>query len=566
MSLNDEQRGALAVSGHLLIVAGPGTGKTRTLTARAWHKLRTAPRDPLVVVTFTRDAANEIRTRLTKILGRLPKEVRIGTFHSLAMEQLRRAGKMGRLLSPGEQRALIVRAWRGVRGISDFEEACRTIEFFKSDVDPKVPDSKEGWLFNAYQALLAEHRAMDFADLLLNAVRGMRAGEIAPLPARDLMIDEGQDSDAVQYEWARHHADAGANLTLVGDDDQSIYSWRRALGHQGMAQFEQQYRAARITVGTNYRCAPEILAAADRLIRQNTQRLAKTLRADRKEPGTVVYRACRDRRDEATAFTAEAKNDPGSWVCLARTNRMLDAVEAKLTAAGVPYYRVGSSRLWDRPHVGNYLATLRSMISDETIGLEQLLIVSGLHDDTVRAMRPVGAQRIAHAALATAPPLRERLENLARLVGEWKEIAGAQRWELLAQAIANWYGHVLVAEGEKNDVELAGATVASLEGTLAGRLAALQFPSRRERRGVALMTLHACKGLEFHSVWLLGLEEGTLPHGDGEVSEERRLCYVGMTRARQRLVLSSGKTGAIPSRFLREAGLLEMAVNNVARA
>ncbi len=218
MNLSPEQYEAVMHRGHTMVIAGPGSGKTRIQAEKCRHLLRTQ-NGPIVAVTFTRDAAHELRSRILKGLGATPKNLNVGTFHALAIEQLKRAGKMGRLLSTSEQKAVLRRAWMSLPCEIQGDNAVEAIEHYKSSLDPVIRDEPGGWLFRRYQELLQEHGSMDFADLLLNAVRGMKDGSVAPLPARFCLIDEAQDLDETQLEWVWHHGKAGAEITIVGDDD-----------------------------------------------------------------------------------------------------------------------------------------------------------------------------------------------------------------------------------------------------------------------------------------------------------------------------------------------------------
>lgn len=547
----------------MLVVAGPGSGKTRTLTSRIAY-LSARSQEPIIGVTFTRDAAEEIRRRVTQLVGRSTKHLRVGTFHSLCMEQLRLGGRLGRLLSPAEQRNLLRRAWSTCRTRVEWDDAAKIIEHFKSDIDPRAPDDPSGWLFNAYEALLREHGAMDFSDLLLSAVRGMRQGVLSPLPCRHMLVDEYQDTDAVQMEWVRLHALAGADVCIVGDDDQSIYGWRHAQGYRGMVRFETEFKATRVSIGINYRCGSAILSAADRLIRHNShERLAKNLQAGTSYRGSVQYRSFTDRHTEAVAFVQLAKTDPDNWACLARTNRLLDIVEAQLTANRVPYYRVGSGRLWERPHIGAYIATLRALVTDETLGYEQMLAHCGVDEETIGQFRPLTPERLHDIPSAMIESERERFIQLAQFVRTWRENCEQERWELAIHGAAAWYASQSAKGTEQEDYEIVARALCDMTGTMSARLARLTYSSaRRGRKGVALLSIHAAKGLEFEHVQIIGLEERILPHEDSDVAEERRLCYVGMTRAKQTLIMSRGRETTLPSRFLSEAGLATMLLDS----
>lgn len=559
MELSEEQRLAVLSPGHALVVASPGSGKTRVLSAKCRHLLETRPGAPIVVVTFTRDAAQELQRRIVNGLKRAPRNILIGTFHLLAKTQLTKARVKVNLLSPGEQMALVRRAWMGVASGIDWEDAVKAIERYKSSLNPVIADAPDGWLFRRYQDLLSQHKAMDFADLLLAAVRGMRDGTIMPLPSSYVLCDEGQDTDGIQSEWVWHHAKAGAILTIVGDDDQSIYGWRGAAGFHRMVAFEREFKAQRFTLSTNYRCARQIVATSDRLIRTNTDRLPKSLQAATQEPGTVEYREWVTRRMEAADVAQTVAKNPDNWAIFARTTRMLDVVETTLWSHKIPYTRFGSRRFWQRPHLANFLASLRSLITSEDLGYEYMLIWCGVSEaDVTRLKSEVGAEKIQQALGLVTQASRKPIENLVQHLLEWRhELARpSPRAALVIHGVADWFASVAKDKRQAEDILLAADGLSDLTGSLEDRIRhALYNRKQKFHGGVSVMTLHAAKGLEYPCVYIIGVEEKILPHSDSPVAEERRLMYVGMTRAKEALVLSKGLATATPSRFLVESGL-----------
>lgn len=540
-----------------MVIAGPGSGKTRIQAEKCRHLLRTQ-NEPIIAVTFTRDAAHELRSRILKDLRTTPKNLNVGTFHALAIEQLKRAGKMGRLLSTSEQMAVLRRAWMSLPCDMQWEDAIEAIEHHKSSLNPVIRDEPGGWLYRRYQELLQEHGSMDFADLLLNACRGMRDGTVSPLPARFCLIDEAQDIDETQLEWARHHAKAGAEITIVGDDDQSIYGWRRALGYQGMARFEKEFNAKRITLSTNYRCARSIVSASDRLIRNNAERMGKDARAHSDITGQVSYVYYDSRKAEADAIAATVASDPDGWAVFARTLRMLNVVESSLLQANIPYTLVASKRLWEKPHLGNMLAILRSLATGEPVGFEYLLVWAGVNEHDITQLRPLTVDKITEAKKFLPKDLRPTIDNLVERIKDWMDaVIQTPRVGLVLHGVGEWLAGVTKNALQAEDFLLAAETLAGYKGSMSARLNATHLQKKGgNRKGVTLSTLHGSKGLEYASVWLIGVEEKILPYDQSPVQEERRLAYVGMTRAKERLVLSTGMGKAAPSRFLVEAGLL----------
>ncbi|CAE6863772.1 ATP-dependent DNA helicase Rep [Paraburkholderia aspalathi] len=238
--------------------------------------------------------------------------------------------------------------------------------------------------YNAYQEALARNGKIDFQDLLRLAVAGMEKGEIQPYPFTDLLVDEFQDTDPLQYRWVELHANAGARVTVVGDDDQSIYGFRAALGFRGMESFASTFDAQRVVLGSNYRCRSEILDAADRLIRHNEDRIPKLLRAERGTGGTVDTQRSDDEYIDAVAAldALQPKLAAGrSCAILARTNRILDPIESVCRSHGVPYFRASGRSIINRPQ-GALMCNLLEIVQGTRLnGLDAVLGHSGMSSD-----------------------------------------------------------------------------------------------------------------------------------------------------------------------------------------
>ena len=287
IQLNPEQQEVVDHDGHSLVVACPGSGKTRVIVVKIGHILSRSPKSRVCAVTFTRDAANELKKRLIDDIGSevVNKRTRVGTFHSLAIRQLRACGQIGKVASPAEQQIFVQRALASCEADITYEEAVQTIETVKSSRGP-VPE-EDSPLYQAYAALLKRAQVEDLYDVLKKSLTLMQQGVVPPYPVEYMLVDEFQDTDEIQLAWVLEHVKAGTRVTVVGDDDQSVYSFRRALGYQGMDRFRTATGATLIALGTNYRCRSEILSAAETLICHNQERIAKTLRAARGEGGKV---------------------------------------------------------------------------------------------------------------------------------------------------------------------------------------------------------------------------------------------------------------------------------------
>lgn len=518
----------------------------------------------LCAVTFTRDAADELKAR---ILASCSKEherrLAVGTFHSIALAQLRRSKKrLPRLLSEGERLTLLRRCWNHHAPELSFEEAVQAVDAAKARLTPPMFSSPAlESLFHAYEELLRSEGAMDFADLLLLAVRSMTNGDMPALPIRWLLVDEAQDMDEVQMEWVLIHSRSGVEVTLVGDDDQSLYAFRHALGYAGLQEVTRTLSATETTLPINYRCAPNILAHAAKLIGHNKDRAPKKIMAHRDDPGEIRVVRAPTRWDEADLIVREIKSGgKQEWAILGRTNALLDVAEAALSEAGVPYLRTGGKSVWEHSVGSVFLGLLRSVLDDSWVGVANALAFCGIRPEWINglSLRATGscAQRLDRAIRETEDAsVAKTLMRLRMGLASWAEQAGKGRAALVAHGVAQF-----IAEYCKpNQAQLLSrleASVAKMSGSLAQRLAALsRSGQRQEQRFVQIMTLHASKGLEFDNVWILGCEDGNLPHIDSSEEDERRLLYVGMTRARNRLILSCALEEGLESRFFEEAGL-----------
>ncbi|MHB8408332.1 MAG: ATP-dependent helicase [Acidiferrobacterales bacterium] len=565
--LDDSQRAAVLLNGHALVIAGPGSGKTRVLAARATHLLSLPPGGgKLAAVAFTRDAAREITSRI-----RAPKEsVIAGTFHSLALKQMRAAGKIPRIVSESGRLHYILQAREasGQPGMP-IEEATRIIDAYKATMAPPPSEGPGGRLFASYVKLLTHAGLSDFGDLIIEAVRGMQAGTIAPLPVRWMLVDEAQDLDDVQYAWLSAHINARVAVTLVADDDQSIYGWRHALGYRGLERFAKQFGASRAILTRNYRCGATITQSALRLIGHNHERFDKPIHAARRESGQIEIFASSSRLDDALALSKRIAAAPKGWAVLARTNRLLDLPEVFLGGLNVPLVRLGGDSFWDRPAaaaVSEALDAVEDAANEERSwhGWSRLLSLAGVPPSALAA-----TGHIPLAVLRDEPPAEHfqpksaelrAARSLAGLAGEWAAMEGAGRTNLVLNALARWVDN----HAHGRDADIARTAIAALArrpGRMRARIAAARHAAahRSEKRdpdAVVLATMHAAKGLEWDNVWIIGCEEGVLPHSDGEPDEERRLFYVGLTRTRLLLVLSRVTEESSPSRFLREAGVL----------
>ncbi|MBI0433936.1 ATP-dependent helicase [Roseomonas sp. KE0001] len=626
--LNPEQRAAVeTVDGPLLVLAGAGTGKTRVLTTRFAHILMTRRAFPnqVLAVTFTNKAAREMRERVAAMLGQPAEGLWLGTFHALCARMLRRhAGLVGlessftildtddqmRLLKqvmeaagidlkrwPAQGMMAIIQRWKD-RGLMPAR--------ITAAEDTDYAGGRGRGLYAAYQERLRQLNACDFGDLLLHVTEILRTQPdvLADYHRRFryILVDEYQDTNTVQYLWLRLLAQrenpAERNICCVGDDDQSIYSWRGA-EIENILRFEKDFPGATIVrLESNYRSTAPILAAAAGLIARNSGRLGKTLRPGRDDAAGEKVRVVSlwDSEEEARMVGSRIEaarrggHDLSEIAILVRAGFQTRAFEERLITLGIPYRVVGGQKFYERAEIRDAMAYLRVLSQPaDDLAFERIVNTPkrGLGDTALRAMhdlaraegRPlvVAAWRLIETGALRPKPrqaLRELLEGFAR----WREMLPREGHVVVAATLLDESGYTEMWKQDKspeapgrldNLKELLRALgeFESLAGFLEHVALVMENDEQSEDGRVNLMTLHAAKGLEFDSVFLPGWEEGLFPHqraldegGDKGLEEERRLAYVGITRARRHCVISHAAnrriyanwTSAIPSRFLDE--------------
>jgi DNA helicase-2/ATP-dependent DNA helicase PcrA len=602
--LNPEQLQAVEHGdGPLMVLAGAGSGKTRVLVSRIAHLVERGvePRRVLAV-TFTNKAAGEMRERLHVLLGEATRAMWIGTFHSVCARLLRiHAEKVGltrdfAIFDDDDQKRLvkaILAELKVSERITPRAVLSRLDRARNAGEDPTQLHSRDyvddvaRRVFPLYVERLRRENACDFNDLLLKVVDLCADAEVGPALARrflHVLVDEFQDTNKVQYQLARHLARGAGNLCVVGDDDQSIYSWRGA-EPKNLLSFDRDYPSARvIKLEQNYRSTAVILDAANAVIAHNVFRHKKALWTDRAAGDLIVLEECADERAEAELIAqgilgmkrGEGRRD-GDIAILYRTHAQSRVLEEVLRARRLPYRVVGGTSFFQRREVKDiteYLRLVANPAADSAFTRVVNVPTRGIGDTTVERL---GAYARAHgvplleaarAAVAGADAglggaALRKLEGFVHLMDDLRVLlaAGGPLATLVTQVIERSEYRARLEIDDKVDgperVKNLGELVAAAaaydaevgEGaTLSGfneRIALTGTADEKDGRGeaITLMTIHAAKGLEFPVVFLAGLEEGTFPalrDGDlsDELEEERRLAYVAITRARDRLVLS----------------------------
>ncbi|MDE2430930.1 MAG: ATP-dependent helicase, partial [Burkholderiales bacterium] len=461
--LNPEQREAAIGRGHLSAIACPGSGKTKTLASKAATFLLEG--GTVAAVTFTRDAALELRERIILLAGEQAKSrLLVGTFHSVCLLMASPKARveygtaiLSKMKSPfkkkwelvveGQRRGYVLRAMEETGYLGELKTASQDIEFAKGMKFGPGVSSEQAALARAYQDILERAGKIDFQDIILNTNEALADKSMTALPVDFLMVDEFQDTDAAQYEWVRHHALAGVACTIVGDDDQSIYGFRRALGYDGLSAFADEFSAYQVLLGTNYRCHSEILGKAGNLIAKNTERIPKQLFAAKGEGGDVRAKKFPSDADEAAAagdFAAKADAEGSTCAVIARTNRRLDLIESELIFHRVPFTRSDGESLFNLPEVAVYHALMRALMAPKRVDLDHVLAWAGMSEDDLSKLHRLFGEKVAIGAphdfknAGVTPVGAEIWRSFAKRFAEWSRHFESNRTAILRAGVMEW--------------------------------------------------------------------------------------------------------------------------------
>ena len=624
--LNAEQRRAVeTIDGPLLVLAGAGTGKTRVLTTRFAHILLSGRAFPgqVLAVTFTNKAAREMRERVGHLLGRPAEGLWLGTFHALCARMLRRhAEHVGlassfTILDTDDQLRLLKQVMEAQRldgkrwpapGLMGVIQRWKDRGLSPDRITP-AEDSEFGGgraraIYADYQARLKQLNAADFGDLMLHMtdILRTRPDVLAQYHRafRYILVDEYQDTNTVQYLWLRLLArkESGANICCVGDDDQSIYSWRGA-EVENILRFEKDFPGAAIVrLESNYRSTAPILAAASGLIAHNGGRLGKTLRPGRNDAsGEKVLVAAVWDSDEEARFVGERMESLhrdshalSEMAILVRAGFQTRAFEERLITLGLPYRVVGGLRFYERAEIRDAMAYMRVMQQPaDDLAFERIVNVPrrGVGDAALQALHAEARAEQVPLTVAVRRLLergtlkgrvREQLAALMACFGRGREALAREGHVRVVETLLDETGYTEMwkrdkspeAPGRLDNLKELVRALGDFE-SLGGFLEHVSLVMENEENAgadrVNLMTMHGAKGLEFDTVFLPGWEEGVFPSqrtldegGNKGLEEERRLAYVGITRARKRAIISHAANrrvyanwqSSIASRFIEE--------------
>jgi DNA helicase-2/ATP-dependent DNA helicase PcrA len=606
-ALNDPQRQAVThPSGPLLILAGAGSGKTRVLTMRIAHLIaRGVEAERILALTFTNKAAREMRSRLKDLVGRAQDGLWVGTFHAMATRMLRpHADRLGyragfTIFDEDDSRSILKRALAELDvDPKKHSVAVLQVAISKAKAEARSPEAITGRkagdrvlraVYERYQALGRESNGMDFDDLLLNLVNLLRTDPevLAEWQGRfeHVLVDEYQDTNRVQYELLLLLSGGHRNLAVVGDDDQSIYAFRGA-DVRNILDFERDFPDATVVkLEQNYRSTQAILDVAHEVISRNRERTGKRLWTARGEGRRPVLLLAPDDEaeaafvgDEILALTEAEGRLHSDFAILYRTNAQSRSFERALLSRRIPYHLVGGMRFWDRREVKDSVAYLRFLANpSDAVSFDRIANVPRRRISEKTAQAAIGAASDGGVSIldacglpAQVPVRAEAQEALARFHAEVAPLAaevGRRRPHELIQLLVRrcnlteHYDDGSAAGKNRLDNladlrELAEdyqrySPAKALERFLTDiALTAGADDVNSKREQVTLITLHMAKGLEYPVVFLTGLEDRMLPHErafeePGGLEEERRLCYVGITRAQRRLYLTTANVRTI---------------------
>ena len=625
--LNDAQRDAVAAeSGNMLVLAGAGSGKTRVLVHRIAWLIRAEGLSPhgLLAVTFTNKAAKEMRARIETMLQIPTQGMWVGTFHGLAHRLLKTHWQEARLpqnfqiLDSDDQLRLVKRVCRELQ-LDESRWPPKQAQWYINEqkdegrraghIEPPLGDLYEKTMlriYTAYEEACARGGLVDFAELLL------RAHELWLMSPdvlnhyqnrfRQILVDEFQDTNTIQYAWLRVLAGEQVPVVAVGDDDQSIYGWRGAK-IENIQRFGEDFKHTRVVrLEQNYRSTQTILQAANGVIAHNSGRLGKELWSAGDEGEPIQLYAGFNEQDEARFIVEQLEswiskgNVRRSIAILYRSNAQSRILEEALLRSDIPYRIYGGQRFYERLEIRNAMAYLRLLVSrGDDAAVERVVNIPprGIGSKTLDTLRQVARERqctlwqamlLSHEEKLLSARALTALEGFRVLVDEMDSATDPMTLEELVDQVVRRSGlrpHHEKEKGEKglarveNLDELVSAARAFVpEGDELSPLqqfvdsAALdagEGQADAHEDSVQLMTLHSAKGLEFPLVFLAGMEENLFPHRmsieePGRLEEERRLCYVGITRAMDRLIMTYAESRRLhgsdsynsPSRFVRE--------------
>lgn len=618
--LNPHQKKAVEITeGPLLIFAGAGSGKTMVITHRIARIIENgvSPHD-ILAVTFTNKAAEEMRNRVKRLIGAKGMSVWISTFHSLATRILREDGKKDFTIYDEHDQLVVIKEClerldldkkkfpppRIKEIISNAKNNLLDAESFMINAAAHSDGAKYhiGRIYETYQKILQTNGGYDFADLLVETIRLLKDNpEVLEKYCRRfryIMVDEYQDTNYAQYILIKLLAPPHNNVCVVGDDDQAVYSWRGA-DIRNILEFEKHFKSAKILkLEQNYRSTQNILNAAHNVIRNNPSRVDKKLWTRREEGEKVKWQEFLSNREEALSVVAEIRRlideeqyTSGNIAIFYRVNAQSRSFEDTLRAAGLNYKVLGGVKFYNRREIKDILAYMKVLVNPyDDVSMERIINIpprgigkkTTAHIKSIAIMSSISMYQVVRkGGKDLSEKIEKRLKPLRELFVRLEETLKQDDSSLLAKEIIVLSGYHRMLEGDEDiqarsrleNIEELVSAFAEEENRdksikdILNEIALVTDADSwdKDEEYVTLMTVHLAKGLEFPAVFLTGMEEELFPHYDAlrdpsQMEEERRLCYVGMTRAQELLYLTSASQRMlygqsrwhIPSRFIKE--------------
>lgn len=594
-----------------LVCALPGSGKTHTSVSYTGNVLQADPANSVLLVTFTNASAAEMGDRLEKRLGQDANRTRSLTFASIMLKQFKPISMGRKLILGGEQQGYVRRALLQT-GISldNLDLFAEKIEIYGRELHFEPDGSVGSKAFIEYQNMLARFNRVDLNTVAKEVILGLRAGKVKPVPETHLVVDEFQDSDRLQFAWISYHANAGKVIFAVGDDDQSIYSWRGASGFENMVRLQEEHNAVGYVLSKCFRCSPKILAFAKRLIEHNHERIYKDMTSGRDIDGVVQliavpenyqseYTKSRLSSDSGESFKKadkkksddeqkqekelepyrfvvdNLKDNSSGWAILSRTNSQLDLMEQALAERNIEVLRLGGKSIFDNEHAAGYIKLVAGLALPKSAGhLADGLGWLGENETTVHQIYTI-AQTIGFGACTTLGQKgwTDTGVKLQAISAEWQtdtelDESVSKRMMKLNAVVSNRLEKI----GDKKikmQLAIIGVCTDIINkgrGSFKTRVQNLLMlvlkgktkkVDHKNTEGVVLATMNSSKGLEFNKVWVINVDQGKMPlikddETDiaGKIEEERRLMYVAMTRAEDELRISYQQKK--PSMFIGE--------------
>ncbi len=594
LNLNEKQQEAvLHLDGPLLIVAGAGSGKTKVLTSRIAHIIRShkAFSSQILAVTFTNKAAKEMQNRVSKLIRKQATGLPwLGTFHSISAKILRKHAEAAELKSnftiidQDDQVRLVKNICKAenidIKKISPkyilaVIDKWKNKGFYPSDVVLKKKDVLEVSflkIYKIYQKKLIDLNCADFSDLILHTVKIFQNyKDISSLYSKKfkyILVDEYQDTNFIQSEWLKHLSSVNMNICCVGDDDQSIYSWRGA-EIKNFLEFDKTYKNTKIIrLENNYRSTQNILNVASKLIQNNENRVGKNLYTNQEDGELITLDCFRNVKDEATEISStienyKKKNSLNEIAILVRAIFQTREFEERFLKVGIPYRIIGGIKFYERAEIKDCVAYLRCISQPmDDLSFERIINVPkrSIGDTTIKIISEYSKDNYCSLEIASKklieqnkikPKTKIGLISLLKFLEKWRFDLKKVNHNKLLQIVLDESGYSEMLKNKKdlenenrleNIKELLNAMKEfdNLESFLEHVALATSLDQDWESEKVNLMTLHASKVLEFNIVYLPGWEDGLFPHqksieekGESGIEEERRLAYVGITRAKK---------------------------------